>query len=111
MNCRWVFHRDGERIMSFRKAWRTACRKAGVSGKLFHDLHCTAVRNMTRAGIPRVIAKRISGHKSDSIFERYDIVDENDLREATRKTQLYLRTRTKPGHSTDIDFPSRGARI
>jgi integrase len=42
----WVFHRKGLPIGDIRKAWKTACRKAGAPGKLFHDLRRTAVRDM-----------------------------------------------------------------
>lgn len=45
---------------------------------------------MTRAGVPRQTAKQISGHKTDSIFNRYDIVDEQDMRDGLLKTQAYL---------------------
>src|SRR5690349_10191274 len=41
----WVFHRDGERIVAFQRSWRTACRAAGVPGRIAHDLRRTAVRN------------------------------------------------------------------
>lgn len=86
----FVFHAgDGRAVVDFKRSWATACKKAGVPGRLFHDLRRTAIRDMVRAGVPQSVAMRISGHKTAAVFMRYDIASEDDKREALVKTQAY----------------------
>jgi integrase len=84
-----VFHRKSGPVGCFKKAWATAAKKTGLAGKLFHDLRRSAVRNMTQAGTPQAVAMKISGHKTASMFQRYNIVATEDLREALERTERY----------------------
>jgi integrase len=77
--------RAGHRRRDFRKAWATACKAAGVAGRLRHDLRRTAVRNMERTGVPRSTATQITGHKTEAMYRRYAIVSEADHRDAARR--------------------------
>ena len=113
-----MFHDKGEPVGDFRKAWASACVSAGLgkmicpkcgdegaervcepcktetrySGRIFHDFRRTASRNMIAAGVPQAVAMKITGHRTDSMFRRYAIVNEEQKREALAKTQQYLAT-------------------
>jgi integrase len=77
--------RIGQRRRDYRKAWAAACKAAGVAGRIRHDFRRTAVRNMERAGVPRSVATKLTGHKTESVYRRYAIVSDADLQEAARK--------------------------
>jgi integrase len=92
-----VFHRNGKPIKDYRSAWQTACEAAGVPGRIPHDFRRTAVRNLERAGVSRSVAMKLTGHKSEAVYQRYAIVNEQDLHEAAAKLATAERGRVIVG--------------
>lgn len=109
--CPWVFFRKGKPITEFRGAWNRACKDAGlvdddgVPTRIFHDLRRSGIRNLIRAGISQNVAMKISGHRTDSVFRRYDIVTQQDLHDAARQLGLYVeeaQAKLKESISTEL---------
>jgi len=108
----WVFFRQGSedskrksarrgrQVVDIRKAWEKTVRETGID-RLFHDLRRTGFRNLVRAGVPEKFAMLISGHKTRSVFERYNIVDERDLHDAADKLYKHLQGKSGSGHTKD----------
>jgi hypothetical protein len=94
-DCPFVISWRRAGITEVKTAWNKARQRAKVRGLLVHDLRRTAIRNVIRAGIPEKQAMRISGHKSRSIFDRYDITDERDIQLAGQKLARYLEEKGK----------------
>ena len=91
-----VFHRDGIPVRRWRTAWRTACQATGVPTRFLHDCRRTAARNLIRANVPERVAMLLTGHKSRAIFDRYNIIDEQELLDAGDQLVAYLAQQAQP---------------
>ena len=85
-----VFLVDGKSVQSVKTAFKAACRRAEITGFRFHDFRHTAVTNMRRAGIDHLTIMRITGHKTLSVFKRYNSFLEGDLKDAAHRFNTYL---------------------
>ena len=108
LDCPYVFHVNGKRIKDFRKTWWSACVATGLGrfvmvedektkrlkkeyvGLYVHDLRRSCARHLSKAGVKEQIAMKITGHKTNSMYRRYRIVDEDEIRQALDQTQAHL---------------------
>jgi integrase len=122
---------NGKSVRDFRTSWRNLCIAAGIGqmtcrlcgksavskcasckcsnlkyeGRILHDMRRTAARNLRRAGVAEGIIMKIGGWKTRSVFERYNIVDQRDKREAMQK--LEIARQTDFGHKLGITEPKQ----
>ena len=88
-DCETIVAYNGASVLETKTAWNSARVRAGVSDALVHDLRRTAVRNMLAAGLSEKMAMMISGHKTRSMIDRYQIIDERDIELAGQKMAAY----------------------
>ena len=104
----------GNPVRDFRASWATSCKKIGLNRPgeakaLFHDLRRTGARNLVRAGVAEVVAMRIGGWKTRSVFDRYNIVHEDDIVEAGKSVQSYLEKTRQNNHAKVTEMKKVGA--
>jgi hypothetical protein len=88
----------------------TACKAAGCPGALVHDMRRSAVRTFERAGVPRSVAMSIVGHRTESIYRRYAIVDEAMQREAAARLDAWMVAPSTPPSTATVTALRRGSR-
>ncbi len=115
----FVFHRRGRPIRDCYEAGHNACKRAAVKvvdgrevvvrpqlvGRIPHDFRRTAVRNLERAGVSRSVAMKLTGHKTESVYRRYAIVVEQDLREGVEKLARGLTNGKQAGNISASSRP------
>jgi hypothetical protein len=94
-------------IQDIRKSWATACKNAKIVHKLLQDCRRTAVRNTIRSGNLEVVVMAITGHKTREVFDRYNMVNEADLRLAAARQEEYLKTAVGTKTGTILNLEER----
>src|SRR5262249_46740868 len=87
----YVFHRNGKPIRSFRKAFKVAAKEVGHECLLPHDMRRSAIRNFRKAGLSESDGMKLSGHRTRSVYDRYNIFDDRDLAESMNRVQEHLK--------------------
>jgi integrase len=84
----WVFaHADGTRIGDVKRAFVSACRRAGIADFRVHDLRHTCAAWLVSAGVPLVEVRDLLGHKSIAMTERYGHLAPENLRAAVSRIE------------------------
>ena len=87
---RFVFTYHGNPVKSIKYSLAEALKKTGIENFRFHDLRHTYVSNSRKAGIDRTVIMRLTGHKTLSMFTRYNTVDQADAKDAMQRLDSFF---------------------
>jgi len=106
--CPNVFHKAGRALGDFRKAWSAACKAAGLGNVLIHDMRRSCARNLVRSGVSERVAMAVTGHRTRSMFDRYNIAAASDLERAMTSVSEYITAKeSEPARSKVVQLQPR----
>jgi len=74
-----VFLRNRQPFEDMKHSFKSACERAKIENFTFHDLRHCALNNLRKAGNDFFQIMALSGHKTISVFKRYNLVTEEEL--------------------------------
>ena len=96
-----VFMFRGKPVSDIRTGLVKACKKAGIvygrfkkGGFILHDCRHTFNTNMRKAGVSESVIMAITGHSTREMFDRYNVVDDEDTRRAVNQLEVFFRNVT-----------------
>ncbi len=96
--CPWVFHHNGQPIGKFQATFKRAAERAGLPDRIFHDFRRTVATDLEEAKVPRSVAMRITGHKTEQHYARYRIVNTDSVRRGMTDLETYRQGRNSNGN-------------
>jgi len=115
-DCALIFHRTskgqpGQPVKDIRLMWNAALKAASLpSGRIFHDLRRSAVRTLIRSGVDPSVAMKVSGHKTRSMLDRYNIIEETETAAALARADSYLAMQPTERNVVEMPVPAKEAK-
>jgi integrase len=102
-----VFTYGGKPIKSIKVSLARALKRAKISDFRFHDLRHTFTTNVRRAGVDKTVIMKLTGHKTLSMFTRYNTVDEADAKQALNLMEGHFANLGQPATAIPLQEEER----
>ena len=89
----------GHRVKSCRRAFQTACKRAGIADFTFHDLRHTCASWLVQADVHLLSVRDVLGHSTTAMTERYAHMDNQRIHDAVAVLDEF---RSQSGHTGNV---------
>jgi integrase len=103
-----VFTYQGKPLKSIKTALAKAMEETGIKDFHLHDLRHTWTTNARKAGVDRTVIMKLTGHKTLSMFTRYNTVDEADAKQALQLMEGYFEGTMRGTTAIPLQAQKRG---